>query len=59
MLAAPDRQAINGALFKLGKRVTKPDKAMSDTPAGRRLWDELVRMTGLTECDDRASADSG
>ena len=48
MLEYPDRQAINGALFKLGKRVTKPDKAMSDTASGRRLWDELVRMTEPT-----------
>ena len=43
-----DRQAINGALFKLGKRVTKPDKAMSDEASGRRLWDELVRITRPT-----------
>ncbi len=54
MLSTPDRQAINGALFKLDKRVTKPDKAMIDTAAGQRLWDELVRMTGLTASDDRA-----
>ena len=48
MLEYPDREAINGALFKLGKRVTKPDKAMCDTAAGRRLWDELVRITKPT-----------
>jgi NAD(P)-dependent dehydrogenase (short-subunit alcohol dehydrogenase family) len=41
-----DRDAINGALFKLGKRATKPDKAMSDMAACRRLWDELEAMTG-------------
>ena len=45
MLEHPDRQAINGALFKLGKRVTKPDKAMADTESCRRLWEELVRLT--------------
>ena len=55
MLLTPDRQAINGALFKLGKRVTKPDKAMSDTAAGQRLWDELEKMTGLTASDVRTS----
>ena len=48
MLSTPDRQSVNGALFKLGKRVTKPDKAMIDEAAGRRLWDELVRMTEST-----------
>ena len=49
LMLRPDREAINGALFKLGKRVVKPDKAMSDTEAGRRLWDELIRMTGTTQ----------
>jgi hypothetical protein len=42
-------------LFKLGKRVTKPDKAMSDTATGQRLWDELERMTGLRARDVPAS----
>ena len=45
VLESADRQALNGALFKLGKRVTKPDKAMRDEAAGRRLWAELARMT--------------
>jgi NAD(P)-dependent dehydrogenase (short-subunit alcohol dehydrogenase family) len=45
LVGRPDRQALNGAHFKLGKRVTKPDKAMSDAAAGRRLWEELIRMT--------------
>ena len=49
LMLRPDREAINGALFKLGKRVVKPDKAMSDTEAGRRLWDELIRMTGTMQ----------
>ncbi len=48
MLSYPDRSAINGALFKLDKRVEKPDKAMNDEVLGKRLWDELVRLTGLT-----------
>ncbi len=48
MLSHPDRQAINGALFKLDKRVTKPNKAMSDAASGQRLWHELVLITGPT-----------
>jgi NAD(P)-dependent dehydrogenase (short-subunit alcohol dehydrogenase family) len=48
MLSHKDRSAINGALFKLDKRVEKPDKAMNDEVLGKRLWDELVLLTGLT-----------
>ena len=48
MLSYPDRSAINGALFKLDKRVEKPDKAMNDDVSGKRLWDELARLTGPT-----------
>ena len=48
MLSHRDRSAINGALFKLDKRVEKPDKAMNDEILGKRLWDELVLLTGLT-----------
>lgn len=48
MLSYPDRSELNGALFKLGKRVRKPDKAMSDEAMGKRLWDELVALTGST-----------
>ena len=48
MLSYQDRSAINGALFKLDKRVKKPDKAMNDEILGKRLWDELDRLTGLT-----------
>ena len=47
MLSYRDRSAINGALFKLNKRVKKPDKAMNDEVFGKRLWDELVLLTGL------------
>ena len=48
MLSHRDRNAINGALFKLDKRVEKPDKAMNDEILGKRLWDELVLVTRLT-----------
>lgn len=47
MLSYPDRRALNGALFKLGKRVEKPDRAMNDKELGSRLWEELIRLTGL------------
>jgi len=48
MLSHRDRSAINGALFKLDKRVEKPNKAMNDEVLGKRLWDELDLLTGLT-----------
>lgn len=48
VLSYPDRQEINGALFKLGNRVTKWDKDMSDTASGQRLWQESVLITGST-----------
>jgi hypothetical protein len=48
MLSYKDRSAINGALFKIDKRVEKPDKAMNDEVLGKRLWEELVRLTGVT-----------
>ncbi len=48
MLSHRDRSAINGALFKLDKRVEKPDKAMNNEVLGKRLWDELVLRTELT-----------
>ncbi len=47
MLSYKDRTAINGALFKLDKRVEKPDKAMNDEVLGKRLWDELELLTAL------------
>ena len=47
LLSYQDRSALNGALFKLDKRVEKPDKAMNDELLGNRLWDELVRLTEL------------
>ncbi len=57
MLSRQDRSAINGALFKLYKRVEKPDKAMNDEVLGKRLWDELVFLTGLTP--EQGQIDSG
>ena len=47
MLNYEDRDAINGAYFKLDKLVKKPDKAMNDEVLGKRLWDVLVQLTGL------------
>jgi hypothetical protein len=35
-------------MFKLDKRVKKPDKAMVDEALGKRLWEELELLTGLT-----------
>jgi len=48
MLSYRDRAAINGAYFKLSKRIEKPDKAMNDEVLGKRLWDELVLLTDPT-----------
>ncbi len=50
MLSYKDRSALNGALFKLGKRVERPDKAMSDEALGTRLWDELVALSRENLC---------
>jgi len=47
MLSYNDHSAINGTLYKLNKRVEKPDKAMNDEELGKRLWAELVRLTEL------------
>ena len=47
VLSYKDRRAINGALFKLDKRIEKPDKAMKDEVIGKRLWNELVQLTEL------------
>jgi hypothetical protein len=58
MLSYRDRAAINGALFKLDKRVEKPDKAMNDEVSGKRLWDELVLLTGLTNAEERPDNNS-
>jgi len=47
ILTGPERSEINGAMFKLDKRMEKPDEAMNDVEMGRRLWDELAARTGL------------
>ncbi len=47
ILSHGDRSAINGALFKLYKRIFKPEKAMNDEISGSRLWEELVKKTKL------------
>lgn len=44
----PDRKELNGGLYKRNGRAHKADKAMGDTELGRRLWDELARLTGST-----------
>jgi NAD(P)-dependent dehydrogenase (short-subunit alcohol dehydrogenase family) len=49
VLLHKDRSGINGALFKLDKRVEKPDQAMNDEVLGKRLWDELESLTGLAK----------
>jgi len=48
MLSNRDRPEFNGTLFKLCKRVERPDKAMSDEVSGQKLWNDLVLLTGLT-----------
>lgn len=47
MISDRDRSEINGAIFKLDRRLKKPDQAMNDEILGKRLWDELEQMTGL------------
>lgn len=47
VLSHQDRKGFNGALFKLDKRIDKPDKAMQDRVLGNRLWDELTVLTDL------------
>jgi len=46
MLRDQDHAKINGSLFKLDKRIEKPDRAMNDVELGKRLWDELIKRTG-------------
>ena len=58
MLSHRDRGAINGALFKLDKRVEVPDKAMNDEVLGKRLWDELVLLTGPTTTEEQPTNNS-
>ena len=44
-LTYKDRSILNGAYFKKGKKIKKPDKAMADEEIGRRFWDELIQLT--------------
>ena len=53
MVSQKDRSEINGALFKLDQRVEKPDKAMNNEVWGKRLWDELVLLTGLATAGEK------
>jgi hypothetical protein len=50
---------LNGAIFRLDKRIGKPDEAMNDEVLGMRLWDELVRLTELELAGEKDSANSG
>lgn len=47
MLSHQTRHYYNGALYKLNKRINKPDKAMNDLVFGEKLWDYLVKLTNL------------
>lgn len=49
-----DRDAINGTMFKLERRIEKPDKAMVDEVIGKRFWDALVRLTELPHETNKA-----
>ncbi len=49
VLLHPDHHSLNGNLFRLDKRIKKPDKAMNDKELGKRLWIKLEQMTGQTE----------
>ena len=56
VLSNKDRSSINGAMFKLDKRVERPDKAMNDEVLGKKLWHELVLLTGLEPSDAEGGA---
>jgi NAD(P)-dependent dehydrogenase (short-subunit alcohol dehydrogenase family) len=45
MLSHQDRGSVNGALFVLDQRASKPDKAMNDEALGKRLWERLELLT--------------
>ena len=44
-LSYKNRNAINGAFFKLNRRIRKGDKIMNDAELGKRFWDELEKLT--------------
>ncbi len=45
MLSHRHRGSVNGALFVLDERASKPDKAMNDQALGKRLWERLELLT--------------
>ena len=49
LMLSYDRSAINGAMFRLDKRVEKPAKAMSDEALGKRFWDVLSERVQLRQ----------
>ncbi len=52
ILGDTDRCAQNGALYRLDKRLTRRDPAMSDAEAGRRLWELLEAMAAAPATGD-------
>ena len=40
-----DRNEINGAYFKLDRRIQKGDRVMDDKEMGKRFWKELEKLT--------------
>jgi NAD(P)-dependent dehydrogenase (short-subunit alcohol dehydrogenase family) len=56
LMLSYDRSAINGALFRLDKRVEKPAKAMSDEELGKRFWDEVSERVQLREAVQSTTA---
>ena len=44
-LSYKDRNELNGAYFKLNRRIQKGDKIMNDVEMGKRFWNELEKLT--------------
>ena len=44
-LSYKDRNEINGAYFKLNRRILKGDKIMNDEELGKKFWGELEKLT--------------
>ncbi len=47
VLSNQNRTKINGAQFELNRLIDKLDKSMNDEVLGKRLWNELMQLTGL------------
>lgn len=47
LMEQKDPRDLNGALYRLDRRVHKPDAAMNDLATGRRLWERLTQMVHL------------